>query len=221
MNKILIIEDDKRICEELKFLLENNDYRVAVIDSFEDVLEQIRVYEPQLILLDINLPVKSGYELCSEIRGLWDIPIIFVTSRNTDMDELNSIIRGGDAFITKPYNIAILLAKIAALLKRYQKVSERSELEHQGVVLGIENNKLSFGGEEVILTKNEFQIMYYLFRNKGCICSRADLIEYLWDQQVYVEDNTLSVNVTRIREKLHLLGVEDFIVTKHRQGYMI
>lgn len=221
MNRILIIEDDFRICEELKILLENSNYSVKTIISFENVLLQIKEYAPQLILLDINLPIKNGFELCSDIRTSSDVPIIFVTSRNTDMDELNSIIRGGDAFISKPYNIAILLAKIAALLKRYNRDTDSNQIEHNGVLLWMENSKLSFGNKEIELTKNEFQIMRYLFRNKGKICSRADIIEFLWDQQVYVEDNTLSVNITRIREKLKVLGVENFITTKHRQGYMI
>ena len=221
MNRILIIEDDFRICEELKILLENSNYSVKTIISFENVLLQIKEYAPQLILLDINLPIKNGFELCSDIRTSSDVPIIFVTSRNTDMDELNSIIRGGDAFISKPYNIAILLAKIAALLKRYNRDTDSNQIEHNGVLLWMENSKLSFGNKEIELTKNEFQIMRYLFRNKGKICSRADIIEFLWGQQVYVEDNTLSVNITRIREKLKVLGVENFITTKHRQGYMI
>ena len=137
------------------------------------------------------------------------------------MDELNSIMLGGDAFITKPYNTAILLAKIASLLKKAYPTQQREQIVYGGAVLHLESSSLDYNGQSVELTKNELKILYYLFKNGGKICSRADMIEYLWDNQLYVDDNALSVNINRIREKLAGIGLTDFIKTKHRQGYTI
>lgn len=150
-----------------------------------------------------------------------NVPIIFVTSCNTDMDELNSIMLGGDAFVTKPYNTAILLAKIASLLKRAYPVTEQEVLSCNGVVLHLESGTIEYAGRQTDLTKNELKILYYLFKHAGIICTRADLVEYLWDNQLYVDDNALSVNINRIRDKLSAIGVTDFIKTKHRQGYIL
>ena len=194
LSKIMIIEDDPVIQGELQTLLNGNGYTTLGVRNFSAVTEQIQDEKPHLILLDIKLPGENGFALCSKIRTFSEVPIIFVTSCNTDMDELNSIMLGGDAFITKPYNTAILLAKIASL---------------------------DYHGQSVELTKNELKILYYLFKNGGKICSRGDMIEYLWDNQLYVDDNALSVNINRIREKLAGIGLTDFIKTKHRQGYTI
>ena len=137
------------------------------------------------------------------------------------MDELNSIMLGGDAFITKPYHTAILLAKIASLLKRAYPVLQSEQMAYGGAVLHLEASSLDYDGQSVELTKNELKILYYLFKNAGKICSRGDLVEFLWDNQLYVDDNALSVNINRIREKLAGIGLTDFIKTKHRQGYTI
>ena len=174
-----------------------------------------------MILLDIKLPGTSGFSLCTQIRTFSQVPIIFVTSCNTDMDELNSIMLGGDAFITKPYHTAILLAKIASLLKRAYPVQQSEQMTCGGAVLRLESSSLDYDGQSVELTKNELTILYYLFKNAGKICARGDLVEFLWDNQLYVDDNALSVNINRIREKLAGIGLTDFIKTKHRQGYMI
>ncbi len=219
--KILIIEDDKVIQSELQTLLLANGYDVCVVSDFSKTIPIIKEEKPNLILLDIKLPQKNGFSLCSEIRCFWDMPIIFVTSCNTDIDELNSIMLGGDAFITKPYNIAILLAKIASLLKKAYPKTEIKNLFYNGVILHLENSKIEFHNMQVDLTKNEFKILHYLFKHAGVICPRADIIEYLWDNQLYVDDNTLSVNINRIREKLSSIGLKDFIKTKHRQGYTL
>ncbi len=144
-----------------------------------------------------------------------------MTSCNTDMDELNSIMLGGDAFITKPYNIAILLAKIAALLKKAYSQAEAEKLFYNGVTLHLESSKLEYNNLQIDLTKNELKILYYLFKYAGTICARADIIDYLWDNQLYVDDNALSVNINRIRDKLSAVGLKDFIKTKHRQGYTL
>lgn len=176
---------------------------------------------PHLIILDIKLPVTDGFSLCSTIRTFSEVPIVFVTSCNTDMDELNSIMLGGDAYITKPYNTAILLAKIASLLKRAYPTWNQEVMPYQNTFLHLESSKLEFSGQQIELTKNELKIMYYLYKNAGKICSRNGLIDFLWDNQLYVDDNTLSVNVNRIRDKLASPGLYDFIKTKHRQGYFI
>lgn len=219
--KIMIIEDDPVIQGELQTLLNGNGYATIGIKDFSAVIEQIRDEKPHLILLDIKLPGENGFALCSKIRTFSEVPIIFVTSCNTDMDELNSIMLGGDAFITKPYNTAILLAKIASLLKKAYPAQQREQIAYGDAVLHLESSSLDYHGQSVELTKNELKILYYLFKNGGKICSRGDMIEYLWDNQLYVDDNALSVNINRIREKLAGIGLTDFIKTKHRQGYTI
>ena len=184
-------------------------------------MEQIQEFAPHLVLLDIKLPENNGFEICAQIRTFSDMPIVFVTSSNTDMDELNSIMLGGDAFITKPYNIAILLAKISALLKRTYFSSQTEIFTWNGAVLHLESSMIEYNGQKAELTKNELKILYYLFKNAGKICSRNDIVDFLWDNQLYVDDNALSVNITRIRDKLAAIGLIDFIKTKHRQGYIL
>ncbi len=220
-QKILIIEDDVVIQSELRTLLTGNGYQVSVVTDFSRTMQQVKEQAPHLILLDIRLPQESGFSLCSKIRGFSDAPIIFVTSCNTDMDELNSIMLGGDAFITKPYNTAILLAKIASLLKKAYPKTEREALTYQDATLHLDSSRIEYHGQQADLTKNEMKILYYLFKHAGSICARADIVEYLWDNQLYVDDNALSVNVGRIREKLSAMGLHDFIKTKHRQGYTL
>ena len=219
--KILVIEDDPVIQTELLTLLKGNGYNASAVTDFSAAIQTVQAVQPHLILLDIKLPQVSGFSLCSQIRSFSNMPIIFVTSCNTDMDELNSIMRGGDAFITKPYNTAILLAKIASLLKRAYPMDAQTGLTWQGAVLHLESGKIEYAGRQADLTKNELKIMCFLFKHAGTICARADLVEYLWDNQVYIDDNALSVNINRIREKLASIGLTDFIKTKHRQGYTI
>lgn len=220
-KKILIIEDDYTIQTQLRTLLAGNGYEVSVVTDFSRTICQVKDFAPHLVLLDIRLPGSSGFEICSQIRTFSDMPIVFVTSSNTDMDELNSIMLGGDAFITKPYNTAILLAKIAALLKRAYLSPQSEMLTWKGTVLHLESSMLEYNGQKAELTKNELKILYYLFKNAGKICSRNDIVDFLWDNQLYVDDNALSVNVTRIREKLSAIGLTDFVRTKHRQGYTL
>ena len=217
--RILVVEDDLTIQAQLKTLLSGNGYEVDAVTDFARVIEQFKAFAPHLVLLDIKLPENSGFEICSQIRSFFDIPIVFVTSCNTDMDELNSIMLGGDAFITKPYNTAILLAKIASLLKRAYPAQQNEQLSYGGAILHLESSSLEYEGQKVELTKNELKILYYLFTNAGKICSRSNIVEFLWDNQMYVDDNALSVNINRIREKLAGIGLKDFIKTKHRQRY--
>ena len=220
-HRILIVEDDVVIQTQLRNLLAGNGYEAEIINDFPGDMEQVRSFQPHLILLDIKLPGSDGFSVCSQIRAFSNAPIIFVTSCSTDMDELNSIMLGGDAFITKPYNTAILLAKIASLLKRAYPATEQEVLSCNGVVLHLESSTIEYAGRQTDLTKNELKILYYLFKHAGIICTRADLVEYLWDNQLYVDDNALSVNINRIRDKLSAIGVTDFIKTKHRQGYIL
>ena len=219
---ILIVEDESAIRQELRLLLENALYRVTALDDFTDVPEQVLSCGPDLVLLDLNLPGESGFDICTRIRASSEVPIIFVTSRTDSMDELTGLMKGGDDYITKPFQAPILLAHIAAVLKRAAREgTEVTKLTHKGAELDIARGSLSFCGQVVELTKNELKIMHYLFLSKEKIVSRANLIEYLWDNQVFIDDNTLSVNMTRIRAKLEQAGMHDFIRTKRGMGYSI
>ena len=220
MYTILIIEDDEAICRELQMLLQKQGYEAICWNMQEDIRELVKTHDPHIILLDINLPQMDGFTVCSQLRSFSKVPIIFVTSRNTDMDELCSMQMGGDDFITKPYNTSILLARIAALLKRSYEWKDQN-LTHNGVTLDVAMSRISFQKKTRELTKNEVKILHYMFQHKGEIVPREDLIDYLWDNKLFIDDNALSVNVTRIRNKLRELGVDDFIVTRHRQGYQI
>lgn len=221
MYKISIVEDDKEIREELKILLQNSGYEVNLITDFQNIEQQIFDTENHLILLDVNLPQKDGYEICSKIRTKSKIPIIFVTSKNSAMDELNGIMRGGDDYIEKPYNVPILLARIQNLLNRAYPTDEISNLQYKGITLDILKSMLQYKEKEMELTKTEFKTLYYFFTNQDKIVSREEIIDYLWDNGVYADDNSLSVIVTRLREKLKDLGIENFIETKRGQGYKI
>ena len=202
--RILIVEDDLTIQTQLKTLLAGNGYKVGTVTDFSKVIEQVKTFSPHLVLLDIKLPGNNGFEICSQIRSFSDIPIVFVTSSNTDMDELNSIMLGGDAFITKPYNTAILLAKIASMLRRAYASGQSETLTWNGATLHLESSFIEYNGQKA-----------------GKICPRSDIVDFLWDNQLYVDDNALSVNITRIREKLASIGLTGFIKTKHRQGYTL
>ena len=220
--KILIIEDEQEIREELEILLKNAGYEVEKITKFENVANQAIEIKPHLILLDVNLPGKNGYEICTKIRSEIETPIIFVTSKNSALDELNGLTVGGDDYIEKPYNIPVLLTRISKLLKRaYPEQKEQNEIEYNGIKLEILSGLVKYQDKEIELTRNEFKILYYLFQNAGKIVQRLDIVEYMWDNQMYIDDNTLSVNITRIREKLAEIGIENLIETKRGQGYKI
>lgn len=222
MFKIIIVEDDKEIREELKILLENSGHQVKLVTDFENVPQKIIDEQAHLVVLDINLPNKSGYEICSKIRTKSNIPIIFVTSRNNSMDELKGIMLGGDDYIEKPYNVPILLARIQNLLNRtYQKENKESIIEYKGIVLDILKSTIKYQEKEIELTKTELKTLYFLLQHKDIIVPRADIINYLWDNEVYADDNSLSVIITRIREKIKELGIDNFIETKRGQGYKL
>lgn len=201
--------------------MSDNGYEIDAVTDFSKVMDAIQSICTPSCFAGYKLPGNNGFEICSQIRSFSDIPIVFVTSSNTDMDELNSIMLGGDAFITKPYNTAILLAKITSLLRRAYASGQSETLTWNGAVLHLESSFIEYNGQKAELTKNELKILYYLFKNAGKICPRSDIVDFLWDNQLYVDDNALSVNITRIREKLASIGLTGFIKTKHRQGYTL
>ncbi|MDS0526145.1 response regulator transcription factor [Clostridium sp. SHJSY1] len=222
MFKIMIVEDNEKLQNEIANLLEHNGYSAIKVNEFNNIVKDVKDKNPHLILLDINLPHDDGFKICTQIRSFSKVPIIFVTSRNTDIDELMSITLGGDDFITKPYNNQILLARIGTLLKRvYPNSSSIDVIEHNGVKLNILSSEIEYSNKKVELTKNELKILHYLIINKGKIVSRVDIMENLWDSAMFINDNTLTVNITRLRNKCEEIGVSDFIKTKRGQGYIV
>ena len=222
MFTIMIVDDNEQLQNEIGNLLIANRYSILKPTDFNKISQTVKDSSPDLILLDINLPNNDGFKICTEIRSFSNIPIIFITSRNTIIDELMSITLGGDDFITKPYNTQILLARINALLKRaYPNNSNMDVIEYNGLTLNILSSTIEYNQKNIELTKNELKILYYLLINKGKIVSRVDIMEYLWDSSMFVNDNTLTVNITRIRNKIEEIGLKDFIKTKRGQGYII
>ena len=220
--KIVVIEDEPLIRRELKTLLENAMYQVVAVEEFQGLADRVLAEQPELVLLDVNLPQQNGFDLCMQLRQQTQVPVIFLTSRTDSMDELNGMLKGGDDYVTKPYQAPILLARIAAVLKRTRGARrETAVYSHRCVALDISRCCISRNGESEELTKNEMKILHRLYRQPGEYVSRLDLIEYLWENQVYIDDNTLSVHVARIREKLRSLGVEEFVETKRGIGYRI
>ena len=220
--KILIIEDERVIRQELKVLLENALYEVEMLEKFDAAAEEILKRMPDLVLLDLNLPQESGFDICAQVRAESDVPVIFLTSRTDSADELNGMLRGGDDYITKPFYPPVLLAHFAAVLKRVKKPDrEKSLLEYKGVKLHLAKGCAEYKGKSVELSKNEMKILHCLFLRQGEIVPRMEMIEELWDNQVYIDDNSLSVNMTRLRNKLESIGVQGFIETKRGMGYCI
>ncbi len=219
--KILIVEDHEPIRTQLCKFLEKYGYQTIPLKNFETIIEDCLNKQADLILLDINLPVYDGYYICREIRSHSDIPIIVVTSRDSEMDELMSMNLGADDFIAKPYNTQILVARIASLLKRTQKISIDQKIVYEGLEVYFNKSIVKYKDEEMELSKNEIRILYTLLENKGAIVSRDQLMEALWQSNEFVDDNTLTVNVNRLRKKLKSIGQKEFIQTKRGQGYMI
>lgn len=220
---ILIVEDELLIRQELLVLLKNALYDVTALERFDHAATDILEIKPDLVLLDLNLPQESGFDICMRVRAESDVPIIFLTSRTDSADELNGILKGGDDYITKPFHPPVLLARIAAVLKRTKREEKKqaSVLRYKNVELHIVKGCVSFDGKSVEFSKNETKILHCLFSRQGEIVSRADLIEYLWDNQVFIDDNSLSVNMTRLRNKLDSIGIHDLIETKRGMGYRI
>ena len=221
MPKIMIIEDDPAIREELALLLENEGYTPLVITRFTDIPAQAAQEHPDLILLDIGLPGKDGFSLCAALRKVVPAPIIFVTSRDAGADEVRALSLGGDDYITKPYSVPVLLARIKAVLRRSGEPEQADLLEAGELRLSLTKGVVSSGRKAVELSRNELQIMACLMVHTGQIVSRADLIDALWDNQIYIDDNTLSVNMTRLRGKLAEIGLPDAIKTRRGMGYQL
>ncbi|WP_343348917.1 response regulator transcription factor [Terrisporobacter petrolearius] len=221
MKKIIIVEDEEKIRKELKNFLGNYNYEVICLSKFESIIGDILKENAHLVLLDINLPIYDGYYICREIRKKSNIPIIVVTSRDTEMDELMSINLGADDFITKPYNTQILLARINSILKRTYDKESTDEIIYKGLELDLPRNTVTFENEEIELTKNEFRILNCLMKNKGKIVSRGDLMDYLWDLDLFIDDNTLTVNINRLRKKLEEIKCEGYIETRRGRGYIM
>ncbi|CEN81577.1 response regulator transcription factor [Paraclostridium sordellii] len=222
MFTIMIIDDNEQLQNEIGNLLIANRYNIIKPKEFNNIPKLIKEENTDLILLDINLPQDDGFKICTEIRSFSQVPIIFITSRNTNIDELMAITLGGDDFITKPYNTQILLARINSILKRvYPDDKNMDVVEYNDVKLNILSSTIEHNGNVCELTKNELKILHYLLMNKGKIVSRVDIMEHLWDSSLFVNDNTLTVNITRIRTKIEEIGVSDFIKTKRGQGYII
>ena len=219
--KILIVEDDIKIRQELKTLLEHHQYEISLIEDFtKDIIEEINKTEKDLILLDINLPNQNGFDICKKVKEEESVPIIFVTSCTGEESELKSIISGGDDFITKPYNKDILLEKIKRTIKKQDPVQYK-EIKLDNVTLDLHLSLVKYQDNEVELTRNEFRILYYFFINPKKIITKEELLDYLWNEKYYLDDNILTVNINRLRKKLEEIGLQDFITTIRKKGYKI
>ncbi len=221
MPKIYVIEDDEAIRGELLRLLEREGYETGACEDFSRASELALAAGPDLVLLDLTLPGTDGQLVCRELRGASSVPIIVLTSRTTEADEVVAMTLGADDFVPKPYSPRVLLARIAALLRRSGGSAARSVLEHNGVTLDLSRSLASSASGSVELTKNEVRILALLMRRAGTIVSREDLMRELWDSEAFVDDNTLTVNVNRLRAQLARVGIEGFLVTYRGQGYSV
>lgn len=222
MQKILIVEDDEKLREELEIFLNKNGYKAEVLNQFNNTIQDILDVEPDLVLLDINLPFADGEYICKEIRKQSTIPIIIITSRDNELDELLCLNYGADHYVTKPFNIQILLAKISSLLRRTNMSDESSEkIDAKDFVLNISKSTIEKDEKVIELTKNEYKILKFLLKNREKIVSRDEIMRYLWDDESFIDDNTLTVNITRLRNKLEELNLKELLVTKRGQGYIL
>lgn len=219
--KIILVEDNQKIQKELCEFLSRYDYETKALNNFENIVEDILKERADLVLLDINLPVYDGYYICRAVREKSDVPIIVVTSRDSEMDELMSMNLGADDFISKPYNTQILVARISSLLKRTKHVKEDWQMTHKGLLINLSNSTACHGEEQIELSKNEVKILSVLVKHKEEIVSRDNLMEELWQSNEFVDDNTLTVNINRLRKKLDSIGLADYIVTKRGEGYLV
>lgn len=221
MYRIMVVEDNIKIRDELCDFLNKNGYETSAIHSFVQPLADIHLDRIDLLLLDLNLPNVDGYYLCREIRKTSTLPIIVVTSRDSQMDELMAMNLGADDFIIKPYHLQILLARIQRVLKRTYEHTNQNTVTINEVSLQILKSTLQFQDKIIELTKNELRIMHCLFQHKNAIVSRNELMQYMWDSDMFIDDNTLTVNINRLRKKLEYISLPDFIKTKRGLGYII
>ena len=222
MKEILLIEDDLDLARELSLSLNKWGFKVYQIERFDDILKEFLEKKPMLVIMDINLPYFDGFYWCEKIRDVSKVPIIFLSSRDSNMDVIMGMNNGGDDYITKPFSVEVLISKINALLRRsYDYVSSDSLLYYDDIILDTEKCILKRGDKSIELTKNELKILSLLIKNKDKVVSRDKIMMSLWDDDEFVNDNTLTVNITRLRNKLKYIGIEDFIKTKKGLGYMV
>lgn len=222
MYKIYIVEDDSSITSAIKQQAEMWDFTVKVAQDFRNILAEFASFSPHIVLLDISLPFFNGYHWCSEIRRVSSVPIIFISSASDNMNIVMAMNMGGDDFVAKPFDQSVLMAKIQALLRRtYDFGKSVTVFEHRGAMLNTGDNTLTYGETKIILTKNEYRILLALMESKGKIVSRERLMERLWETDSFVDENTLTVNVNRLRKKLDSAGLKNFITTKFGVGYVI
>ena len=221
MKKILIVEDDRVLRNEVKALLEGSGYETAVLEQFDRVPEEAEELKPDLILLDIILPGANGQAILRELREKSDVPVIMLTSRDGDVEEILSRSAGADDYITKPYNPTLLLLRIESVLRRASGQPKEEELTYRGLKISLPRSSIIRDGDEIVLSHNEMTILHCLLKNRGRIVSRDELMDYLWDFSEFVDDNTLTVNINRLRKRLASIGLEDVIETRRKQGYML
>lgn len=222
MHKILIIEDDATIANALASHLEKWNYETRCVEDFKNILEQFLEYDPQLVLLDIVLPFFNGFHWCQEIRKVSKVPIIFLSSANDNMNIVMAMNMGGDEFIEKPFDLNVVTAKVQAILRRaYSFQGTVNVMEYHGVVLNLSDATVAYNDQKMELTKNEFRILQILMENTGKIVSRDAIITRLWESDEFIDDNTLTVNVARLRKKLELMGLGSMVRTKKGIGYMV
>lgn len=220
----MIIEDDKKMAELIKNHLERYGYKADLVNDFSKIKDEFLNCKPELVLMDINLPFFDGFYWCTEIRTKSKIPIIFISARDSDMDQVMAIENGGDDFITKPFSYDVLLAKIKGVFRRVYgsyAIDNTDKYDVDGLILYSDKNVLEFRGKKLELSKNEFSLLSCLVKNINKIVSRDTLLEILWNDTEFIDDNTLSVNVTRVRKKLLEMGIRDVIETKRGHGYML
>ncbi len=222
MYKVLIIEDDFVIADSLKSHLSNWGYKVKYVEDFKEVLAEVTDYDPQLVLMDIFLPFFNGYHWCKEIRKFSSVPIVFISSAGDNLNIVMAMNMGGDDFITKPFDLNVLTAKIQAIMRRsYSFQGQTNIIDHNGVLLNLGNATLSYENQKIELTKNDFRLLQVLFESAGKVVTRDHIMAKLWEDENFVDDNTLTVNVARLRKKLEEIGLEDYIKTKKGIGYII
>ena len=222
MYKLMIVEDDPGISEAVKLQAESWNLEVHLIQDFRKVVEEFTEVQPHLILMDIGLPFFNGYHWCSEIRKRSKVPIIFISSASDNMNIVMAMNMGADDFIAKPFDGNVLMAKVQALLRRTYDFAQASPvMEHKGAFLNIGDYSLSYGEEKLSLSKNEYKILLCLMENKGKVVSREKLMQSLWETDLFVDENTLTVNINRLRKKLDGIGLENFITTKFGVGYIL
>lgn len=222
MYKILVVEDDMTIAGALKKHLMKWDYEVRCVEDFKNVMNEFVEYDPQLVLLDIALPFFNGFHWCTQIREVSKVPIVFISSANDNMNIVMAMNMGGDEFIEKPFDLNVVTAKVQALLRRtYSFQGALNVIEHGGVMLNLNDAAVIYDGQKLELSKNEFKILQSLMEHAGQIVSRDDIIERLWESDEFIDDNTLTVNVARLRKRLETIGLGNMIVTKKGIGYMV